>query len=373
VWIFLAVLIGLDALRIEIQYLATKRQDYTVNPLHDVYYWIAVQYAVLLFLFCMDRVIKKAWKVFKRQNETAARISQKLRHSVSDKAIREVVRKKMLDKEIRITKAEEFQKLFLFNSPEMTFTFVKIGIMMCCWTLMLYILGFARKVWDPNVLHWGQAALVTVIYVLPTVLIFWFIIPYTIATMSILMSARDLSFATRLEKKTLLELMRISMSEELTLFKSKRIKRRPSSNDTQRASGSVPAPGYDLVAGGEEDETDRARVTAKESHKPLWLGDGSERRSITENGGLKTDTAYPIEQEQQQQQKKGHDASLSASVEAEAVATSSCTPRSTTVTYSETPQGESTMAFQKRPFQPWASPLHASSRCHILSYHAVTS
>ena len=265
----MGILIGIDALRIEIQILAKKGSEFHPNPLHDVYYWISIQYVVLVFLFVVNRVVKKAWSVFKQQNETAVRISQKLRRSVTDKTIREVVRKKMLEKEIRIIKAEEFQKLFLFHSPEMTYTFIKIAVMVCCWTVMLYILGYSKKIWDAGYLHPGHATVITVVYLLPTVLIFWFIIPETVGIMSILMSARDLSLATPQEKKTLVELMRISMSEELTLFKKPNRKR--SSVSIVRASEAAPPPepgmGQTLQEQSEGDGITNG--SSKTSYKPF--------------------------------------------------------------------------------------------------------
>jgi hypothetical protein len=49
----------------------------------------------------------------------------------------------------------------------------------------------------------GEATAITVIYAIPTVIIFGYLIPETIGLMSVLMSARDLSLATPEEKRTL--------------------------------------------------------------------------------------------------------------------------------------------------------------------------
>lgn len=290
-WIFLGFLIGIDALRIEIAILISEHgyhHEFHPNPLHDIFYWISIQYAVLIFLIFMSMMVKKAWGVFKRQNETAVRISQKLRHSVADKTIREIVRKKMLEKEIRIIKAEEFQKLFLFSSPEMTFTFIKIGVMVCCWTLMLYILGYSKKIWDPEFLHPGQAFILSVAYIAPIVIIFWFIIPETLGIMSILMSARDLSLATPEEKKTLVELMRISMSEELTLFKVK--KRKRNSNSIARASDETMVPREAILPGvkslSNADETSTQNSSQTAQHKPFTCGVPCSIDAANENGSI---------------------------------------------------------------------------------------
>lgn len=341
---FLGMLIGIDALRIEITILVVEKgkgQEFHPDPLNDIYYWISIQYAVLLFLIFMSRVVKRAWSVFKQQNETAVRISQKLRRSVTDKTIREVVRKKMLEKEIRIIKAEEFQKLFLFHSPEMTFTFIKIGIMVCCWTLMLYILGYSKKLWDPEFLHPGKAFVITVAYIAPTIIIFWFIIPETIGIMSILMSARDLSLATPKEKKTLVELMRISMSEELTLFKAKKSKHR-SSASIARASDEIMVPREAVLPHAQESAEDSENSSSMMSmNKKPFGGDGSGSGSGTSH--LRVDTTDDIPASEQ--------------------------PYSPTVIYTETPKTDQSTASKIRNFLPMSSPQEKSRLDLTYSVH----
>lgn len=327
----MGLVIGIDAFRIELTILISEEGYHTKfnpNPLHDIYYWISVQYSVLVFLLFMSRVVNKAWTVFKHQNETAVRISQKLRRSVADKTIREVVRKKMLEKEIRIIKAEEFQKLFLFNSPEMTFTFIKIGVMVCCWTLMLYILGYSKKIWDKDFLHPAKAFALSVGYIAPTIYIFWFIIPETIEIMSILMSARDLSLATPKEKKTLVELMRISMSEELTLFKVKKHKRR-STASIARASDEIMIPRDAVIPSILASNSDVVQVAQQKDSDIIPLH-AQHSRPFSENVMLSIDTNDNIE--------------------------NSDVPYSPTVIFSETPKAEQSTASKLFNFIPFTSP-----------------
>lgn len=157
--------------------------------------------------------------------------------------------------------------------------------------------------------------------------IFWFIIPDTIGIMSILMSARDLSLATPQEKKTLVELMRISMSESLTLFKSKR--RRRSSMSVLRASEAAPPPmpGHGPAIEGEADEVDQRlrNESMQKTHKPFGGSLGSNP------GNLHIDTE-------------------SESKEADSL------PYSPTVIYSETPHSESSTSSKIRQYLPKSSP-----------------
>ncbi len=193
------------------------------NPLHDIYFWLSSMYIQLIVLYFLNLNIGKVWDFFKLQNEKGVRISQKIRETVLDAKTREKVREKMLGAEIRINKASEFQKLFWFHSPHHTYTFIKIAIMFTCWTTMMYIIGFSRTIWDRTILTPGHAVALTVFYFLPALVLLIWLIPGILSKMTIVMSAKDLSLASKKEKAVLLSQMSVTMSEEkLTVFRRRR-------------------------------------------------------------------------------------------------------------------------------------------------------
>jgi len=160
-----------------------------VDLYHDYVYYAVVNYCLLLTTWFGYRKIDQLYQLFKKEASAEFSVNELLEAEARAGHISEAVRRQIL----QATEHEhihDFHEQFWLGRPDLIFRFIKIIIMVSCWTMMYYILVFAPFFVEED-LEESYAVGLALLLLAPGALSMFFFIPVIVIRCTVILSTSD--------------------------------------------------------------------------------------------------------------------------------------------------------------------------------------